>query len=179
MALDVGVSYFENSDLYREVIQERVLNATQSIWIATANAKDLQVELHGRYVSLIEELALRSADGMLVRFLHASKPSANFESSLNRQLAFPGTNIQLRCCPRLHFKAIIIDGRGVYLGSANWTGAGLGAKLEERRNFEIGTWSEDPRLVREVASFFDLIWSGEFCPECGFRGSCPQPLDML
>ena len=179
MALETGVTYFENSDLYREVIQERVLYATSSVWIATANAKDLQVELHGHYVSLIEELARRSADGLEVRFLHASKPSMNFQQSLHRQLAFPGTHIELRCCPRLHFKAILIDGRDLYLGSANWTGAGLGAKLEERRNFEIGALSNDPRLIREVTSFFDLIWSGEFCPECGLRGSCPGPLDML
>ena len=179
MPLEVGVTYLENIDLYHEIILNRVLNAATSVWIATANAKDLQAEVNGQYESLIEKLARRSAHGLEVRFLHAGKPSSYFMESLYRQRAFPGTTLELRQCPRLHYKAIVVDGAGVYLGSANWTGAGLGAKMEERRNFEIGTWSEDPRLVREVASFFDLIWTGEFCPECGRRDICPQPLDLL
>lgn len=179
MALEVNVTYLENSDLYRKVIVERLLNANESVWIATANAKDLQVEIGGHYTSLIDELARRSADGLEVRFLHAGGASSVFLESLNRQTSVPGCTIEVRCCPRLHFKAILIDGRGVYLGSANWTGAGLGAKMEERRNFEIGFWSEDHRLIRETASFFNLIWYGEFCPECGRRESCPKPLDLL
>ncbi len=47
-----------------------------------------------------------------------------------------------RRCPRLHAKAVIIDCRAMYLGSANLTGAGLGAKADKRRNFEMGIWTE-------------------------------------
>ncbi len=179
MAIEASVTYLENSDLYHEVIEKQVLHAHSSVWIATANAKDLHYRKNRKFESLIEELARRSAEGLEVRFLYAKEPSQIFQQSLNRQLAFPGTAIELRCCPRLHFKTILVDGSGVYLGSANWTGAGLGVRGEERRNFELGVWSEDLKLVREAASFYELIWSGEFCPECGLRNSCPQPLDML
>ena len=41
-----------------------------------------------------------------------------------------GQALALRACPRVHFKAVIVDGAFVYVGSANWTGAGLGAKSE-------------------------------------------------
>lgn len=39
-------------------------------------------------------------------------------------------------CPRVHFKCIIVDGVKAYFGSANLTGAGMGAKSEKKRNFE-------------------------------------------
>jgi phosphatidylserine/phosphatidylglycerophosphate/cardiolipin synthase-like enzyme len=41
-------------------------------------------------------------------------------------------------CPRVHLKSLIIDGRFAYVGSANLTGAGMGAKSDRRRNFESG-----------------------------------------
>ena len=46
--------------------------------------------------------------------------------------------LALRQCARLHLKAVIVDGALLYLGSANWTGAGLGAKGDRNRNFELG-----------------------------------------
>ena len=36
-------------------------------------------------------------------------------------------------CPRVHFKSVIVDGRFAYSGSANLTGAGMGAKSKEKR----------------------------------------------
>ena len=38
----------------------------------------------------------------------------------------------------------------MYLGSANLTGAGLGAKADGRRNFEMGIWTESPALIDAV-----------------------------
>ena len=84
---------------------------------------------------------------------------------------------ELRLCPRVHFKAVIIDGTMLYLGSANWTGAGLGAKGEGRRNFEIGLSSRDDLLLDEVQAYFDRIWRGAECSACKLRDFCPKPLD--
>ena len=36
--------------------------------------------------------------------------------------------MELQICPRCHWKMVIVDGRLGYTGSANFTGAGLGAK---------------------------------------------------
>ena len=71
----------------------------------------------------------------------------------------------------------MIDGTRVYLGSANWTGAGLGAKGSGRRNFEIGFMSEDELLLDDVQALFDRVWSGKACASCRMRELCPSPLD--
>ena len=41
-------------------------------------------------------------------------------------------------CPRVHFKMLVFDGEEVYIGSANLTGAGIGMKTDNKRNFEAG-----------------------------------------
>ena len=83
----------------------------------------------------------------------------------------------MRQCPRVHFKAVVIDGAEVYLGSANWTGAGLGAKGEGRRNFELGLISRDDLLLDEVQRYFDSCGTGRPCRGCRLRELCPAPLD--
>ncbi len=56
------------------------------------------------------------------------------------------------------------DGSLLYLGSANFTGAGLGAKGESRRNFEAGILTDDDGLLDELQAGFQAIWSGAECP---------------
>src|SRR5438552_3618023 len=77
--------------------------------------------------------------GVEVRLLHAGVPSAAALLELKEGLP---KNLWIRRCPRLHAKTVIVDARGMYLGSANLTGAGLGAKADGRRNFEWGVWTE-------------------------------------
>ena len=67
----------------------------------------------------------------------------------------------------------------VYLGSANFTGAGLGARSAGRRNFELGILSDDEYLLDRVQSRFDAIWSGRECKSCKLRRLCPKPIDTL
>jgi phosphatidylserine/phosphatidylglycerophosphate/cardiolipin synthase-like enzyme len=76
----------------------------------------------------------------------------------------------------VHCKIVVVDGAMAYLGSANWTGAGLGAKGEGRRNFELGLLSRDDLLLDDVQAFFDAIWHGRPCAHCKRRDLCPQPL---
>jgi len=81
-------------------------------------------------------------------------------------------------CPRLHFEAVIVDGRTLYLGSANWTGAGLGAKGSGRRNFELGFVTEDEELLDEVQGIYEHLWRGGECKSCKLRDRCESPLDL-
>jgi len=83
----------------------------------------------------------------------------------------------LRHCPRVHLKLLIVDGTDLYLGSANFTGAGLGAKAEGRRNFELGITTSDHVLVDAAQRRFDRIWTGAECAGCRVRRQCPAPLD--
>ena len=79
-------------------------------------------------------------------------------------------------CPRVHFKCVIVDGRLAYFGSANLTGAGMGAKSARKRDFENGVWTDAPSLVAPLEEQFDAVWRGDFCRACGrrrFCGDCP------
>ena len=83
----------------------------------------------------------------------------------------------MRLCPRVHLKAVIVDGEFLYLGSANWTGAGLGVKGAGRRNFELGMVTDDALLLDDVQEIYDRIWRGAECAACKLRDVCPRPLD--
>jgi phosphatidylserine/phosphatidylglycerophosphate/cardiolipin synthase-like enzyme len=74
-------------------------------------------------------------------------------------------------------KVIAVDGALLYLGSANFTGAGLGAKGDGRRNFEAGIVTDDEWLLDEMQGTFDAIWTGKHCSACQLRAECPKPLD--
>ena len=84
---------------------------------------------------------------------------------------------EMRLCPRVHLKAVVVDGEFLYLGSANWTGAGLGAKGVGRRNFELGVVTDDALLLDDVQEIIDRIWRGAACTGCRLRDACPNPLD--
>lgn len=170
---------------------ESVLTAETSVWIATANLKELMVE-DGRaqpgvrrsrrrstYRSILEVLADHARRGVELRILHADRPSGPFRAELARHPILDEGGLALRLCPRNHLKAVIIDGRRLYLGSANWTGAGLGARGATRRNFELGMMTEDTRLLDHVQGLYQHLWSGGACGSCGLRDRCPGPLDLL
>jgi phosphatidylserine/phosphatidylglycerophosphate/cardiolipin synthase-like enzyme len=176
-------------DAHYPAVLDRVLAAARSVWIATANLKELMVEdrrlLPGRrrgavrfrsVLAAFDELAQR---GVELRILHASPPSRAFRRSFDRARHLVRGGLELRECPRNHLKLIIVDGSAVYLGSANWTGAGIGAKNEERRNFELGILSSDERLLDATQEAFDRIWRGAECAGCRLRELCPMPLDAV
>jgi phosphatidylserine/phosphatidylglycerophosphate/cardiolipin synthase-like enzyme len=80
-------------------------------------------------------------------------------------------------CPRVHFKTVIVDGRFLYLGSANWTGAGLGVRSAKKRNFELGIVTEDEAMLDEVQALYDHVWRGGPCAACALKRECDAPLD--
>jgi phosphatidylserine/phosphatidylglycerophosphate/cardiolipin synthase-like enzyme len=163
-----------------------VLDAHTSVWIATATTKELMVEgprAPGRgkrgYVSILARLDDLAARGVELRILHAELPSRPFRTELAAHPRLLRGGLALRRCPRVHLKAVIVDGALLYLGSANWTGAGLGAKGSGRRNFELGFVTDDPPLLDEVQSLYERIWTGRECAGCRLRDVCPGPLDSL
>jgi phosphatidylserine/phosphatidylglycerophosphate/cardiolipin synthase-like enzyme len=176
-----------------EAVVKAAMNAERSLWIATANLKELMVEDErarpgrrrttrraGEFRTMLEVLAEQVGHGVEIRILHASPPSGPFRADLRRLPALRRDSagaFAMRLCPRVHFKTVVVDGTMLYLGSANWTGAGLGAKGEGRRNFELGFTSRDDLLLDEVQGYFDRIWRGGECGECKLRDRCPKPLD--
>lgn len=172
---------------YDELVMRAVASANVSVWISTANLKSVLVEApvgtraraQGRYVSFFERLGDLARRGVDVRVLHASPPSR----PLAREMARLGTGraggVSLRRCPRVHLKMIAVDGALLYVGSANLTGAGLGAKGEGRRNFEMGVVTDDEQMLDQAQERFDRIWRGAECRSCKLRNVCDAPLDTL
>jgi phosphatidylserine/phosphatidylglycerophosphate/cardiolipin synthase-like enzyme len=172
----VSAEYLEGEAIYERVVEGGILAARRSIWIATANVKDLHLR-RARPLSLVSVLADRIESGLDVRLLHSGVPSGPFLEEL-RALRLPdGQVFPMRRCPRVHFKAVILDGERLFLGSANLTGAGMGAKSAGRRNFEVGIWTTEENLLDRVQSLFNLVWEGEECPNCGRRDVCYVPLE--
>jgi phosphatidylserine/phosphatidylglycerophosphate/cardiolipin synthase-like enzyme len=172
-----------DGDHYEDLVTRAVAGATVSVWITTANLKTMLIEApigstaraRGRYISFFESLGDLARRGVDVCILHASPPSR----PLVRELARLGKNgVKLRRCPRVHMKMIAIDGRLLYLGSANLTGAGLGAKGDGRRNFEMGIVTDNESMLDAAQERFDRIWRGAECGSCKLRSECDAPLDV-
>src|SRR5438477_12891361 len=123
-------------------------------------------------VALFADLAER---GVELRILHAELPSRPFRASFEKRKRL-WSGLQLKICPRVHFKAVIVDKAWAYLGSANLTGAGLGAKGEGKRNFELGFVTEDFDTLDRVSALFEAVWNGDECAACRLRRICPDPI---
>ena len=80
--------------------------------------------------------------------------------------------MEMALCPRVHFKLIIFDMETAYIGSANLTGAGIGMKSGQKRNFEAGILTNEPSFVEAAINQFDEVWRGKFCEKCDRRNYC-------
>jgi phosphatidylserine/phosphatidylglycerophosphate/cardiolipin synthase-like enzyme len=170
-----------DAEHYSELVSRAIKDAQVGVWIATANLKTMLVEApigsraraRGRYISFFETLSDLAKRGVDVCILHAGVPSGPLRKEMEK---LRSSRVKLRRCPRVHMKMIAIDGRLLYLGSANLTGAGLGAKGEGRRNFEMGILTDDTAMLDVAQARFDRIWRGGECAACKLRGACPRPL---
>ena len=172
------LQFVTDREIYTEVIQARLPQARRQLWIATADIKDLHVGagIAGKnMVPLLQVLAGLLESGVEVRLIHAKEPGPMFRQEFDR---FPilFSRLERVLCPRVHFKCIIIDCTVAYFGSANLTGAGMGAKSAQRRNFENGILTDQPELVKPLMTQFDDVWRGAHCAKYGrrkFCGDCP------
>lgn len=172
-----AASLVRDREHFDRVVQGGILKATVSLDIATADFKAMLVPVEGtrRARSIVQILIDLAGKGVEVRLLHAGVPSGPALKQLARKPLPPG--LVIRRCPRLHAKAIIIDSRRMYLGSANLTGAGLGAKADGRRNIELGVWTTSPGLIDAVSETFNALWEGRECRTCKRHDICPVPLE--
>ncbi|MBR1870650.1 MAG: phospholipase D family protein [Kiritimatiellae bacterium] len=168
--------FLSNRAIYEAVVCGLAQQAQKQLWIATADIKDMYVDAGGRgmvpFLEVLDHLVKR---GIEVRLIHAKDPGANWRDDFDRYPVL-WTAMERMLCPRVHFKCMIADGRTAYFGSANLTGAGMGAKSAKKRNFENGVISDDAALVEPLVEQFDAVWRGEFCRECGRRGFCTDPV---
>lgn len=169
------VQFLKNKEIYDKVVLELVPGARRFVWIATADIKDMHVDQDGSFRPFLGVLSGLIDNGVEIRLLHAKEPGPNFRKDFD---LYPGLlgGLERNICPRVHLKTIVVDGRVAYLGSANLTGAGMGAKNSDRRNFEAGIVSDEPDIVSGVMEQFDEIWMGACCDTCQRRDFCPDPI---
>jgi phosphatidylserine/phosphatidylglycerophosphate/cardiolipin synthase-like enzyme len=166
--------FISNADHYKEVLS-RVQCVKHTLWIGTADIKDLYIEIGNEkkpFLALIAQLIRR---GVAVRLIHAKEPGPYFREDFDK---YPVLYDRLErvLCPRVHFKMIVFDCTEVYIGSANLTGAGIGMKAESTRNFEAGILTDDPVIVEQAMNQFDEVWIGKHCKKCKRRDFCIDPI---
>lgn len=162
--------YIANRTHFTEVL-ERINHVKRQLWIGTADIKDVYVKRGNATQPLLAVLDDLIRKGVEVRLIHAKEPGAAFREDFDK---CPNVvkHLERVLCPRVHFKLMIFDLTTAYIGSANLTGAGIGMKSEQRRNFEAGILSNDPNLVEAAIAQFDGVWMGQHCTNCGRKAYC-------
>lgn len=167
-----------DEDIYSEVVEKGMVKAQRSLWIATANVKNMivQVDRHhkGSVIDLFETLVGR---GVEVRILHSGVPSGQFIEVIKKSPVVKSPLFDMKRCVRTHFKCVLVDSGLIYLGSANMTGAGMGMKSRNKRNFETGIITDEDFIMDEMAEYFNAIWTGARCDSCGRKKECVVPLE--
>ncbi len=166
-----------NEEVYHRFIQKEVPEARRFVWIATADVKDLHVASGKRFVPFVQVLARLVREGVEVRLIHAKEPGPRFRKDFDQYPEFVESDLfEQVLCPRMHMKVMIIDGVVAMVGSANLTGAGMGAKSPRRRNFEAGYLTREASEIGQLMEFYDRFWIGDYCVPCQRRDVCPGPL---
>lgn len=167
-----------NGEIHPRVIGELVPSAKRFLWIVTADVKDMHVARGARSVPFLGVLADLVESGVAVRLIHAKEPGPRFRQDFDRYPVLVESDLFERVlCPRVHTKAVIVDGRNAFVGSPNLTGAGLGAKHADKRNFEAGFLTDEREDLDRLVSWVDELFIGGYCGTCRLRDRCPDPLD--
>ncbi len=170
--------FVRDREIYERVIGGIVLGAERFLWLGTSDLKDMYVDKGRAMVPFLEILSGLVKKNVEIRLLHAKEPGPAFRKDFDRYPNLIG-GMERILCPRVHLKAVIVDGKVAYIGSANLTGAGMGAKSSSRRNFEAGIITTDPKLVSEIMEQFDDIWRGAHCGDCKRKEYCSDYRDLL
>ena len=173
------IQFISDIDHYK-VVLEKVRSAKSLLWIGTADIKDLYIKSGKGTEPFLSVLSHLIKQGVDVRLIHAKEPGQAFREDFDKYPVLK-TMLERVLCPRVHFKIIIIDGQFVYIGSANLTGAGMGMKSSNKRNFEAGIFTNDTNLVESSMEQFDSVWRGDHCKKCGRKDFCADPIikDLL
>ena len=170
----MATQFIFGSDHYNKVLS-RVASVKRSLWIGTADIKDLYVKVGTQTKPFLAVLAQLIKKGVEVRLIHAKEPGPAFREDFDKYPAlFEG--LERALCPRVHFKILVFDSQVAYIGSANLTGAGIGMKGDGTRNFEAGILTDNPELVEQAMNQFDAVWIGKHCKSCKRKAFCGDPI---
>ena len=156
---------FKKNELFDKVIAHGLMQAKESLIIGTYNLQDIRIssnESHQRNSLSDVILSLLKRNVQVLIVLAAFMQKSRFIQTLSEK-CHHHENIRIRFCRRMHLKAVIVDLKYAYFGSANLSGAGVGLKSLQKRNFELGFITHDSDLIADIASTFMEIFNGKFC----------------
>ncbi len=112
----VSLQLLRDADHDRVLLDRMMRDAQVSLWIATANVRDVHIEApigsraraRGRYQSIVELFTQLVRRGVEIKLLHGALPSRPFRKRLAAQ-PIEG-DFEMRHCPRLHLKMVAVDG---------------------------------------------------------------------
>ncbi len=170
--------FIKDREIYERVINGLIPKTKKFLWLGTADLKDLHVDKNGKMVPFLEILSDLVKKNIEIRLLHAKEPGPIFRKDFDR---YPNliSGMERILCPRVHLKSVIIDGKVAYTGSANLTGAGMGAKSSNKRNFEAGIITTEENLISKIMEQFDDIWRGSYCHDCKRKEYCADYRELL
>jgi len=167
-----------NEEIYQRVFEDLIPQVRRFLWIVTADIKDLHVIRGKRSVPFLSVMADLVESGVAVRLIHAKEPGPRFREDFDKHPVLVESDLFERVlCPRVHTKAVIADGKRAFIGSPNLTGAGMGAKHKDKRNFEAGFLTDESADLKKLVDWVDELFLGEYCRTCRLRDRCPDPLD--
>ncbi|HPP87035.1 MAG TPA: phospholipase D-like domain-containing protein [bacterium] len=163
-----------NEQIYQEIFNKHLLLAEKSVLIATANVKNIFIKKNREYISIVQIFKELCNNDIYVSLLFSSEPSQSFLDELHKLKLYKNKNFYLTKCPRTHFKCVIIDDKIAYTGSANLTGAGIGAKSIYKRNFEIGFMTDEKNVIQNMIEIFMRITERKECGGCKRKEFCSE-----
>ena len=113
----MSVEFISGKDHYDKVV-ERVASVKKSLWIGTADIKDLHVKAGTKTKPFLGVLADLLKRGVEIRLIHAKEPGPAFREDFDRYPILK-TGLERMLCPRVHFKMLIFDFDTAYIASAN------------------------------------------------------------
>jgi phosphatidylserine/phosphatidylglycerophosphate/cardiolipin synthase-like enzyme len=172
------VQFVTNEQIYKQVILEAVPSARKYVWLGTSDLKDLYVNKGRKMVPFLEVLSGLVSDGVQIRLIHAKEPGPIYRRDFDKYKNLI-EGMERLLCPRIHFKSVVVDGKFAYCGSANLTGAGMGAKGVNTRNFESGFVFTEPEYIKQIMTEFDELWMGKHCTTCKRKQFCGEYKELI
>lgn len=157
---DIPTTLISDREHY-EFLIGNIRKAKRSVLISTANVKRFSIgetEAKASSESFLDILDSLANSGVYIRII-CSSPSRGFlEEMEGHENLVNNPHFTFKTCRRCHMKMVIIDSEIIYIGSANITAAGMGPRIDTRRNFEACMISSDGNLVEQGIDIFEEGW---------------------
>ena len=171
---DIPTTLISDREHY-EFLIGNIRKAKRSVLLSTANVKRFSIgetEAKASSESFLDILESLANSGVDIRII-CSSPSRGFlEEMEGHEDLMNNPHFTFKTCRRCHMKMVIIDSEIIYIGSANITAAGMGPRINTRRNFEAGMISSDVNLVEQGIDIFEEGWSKKRCNSCYYKSEC-------